>query len=154
MSYAVQADLEKLTSPAALVQLADDDNNGVADAGVVSEALAWADDQINAYCGLRFQVPFATVPGVINKIAIDLALYHIYTRRSTQDVPAVRAERYKDAIAFLTKVSRGEVTLGVQPAPPEDRASQDDAAQSHAASDRVFTIRKPAEGTPGTLDHF
>lgn len=157
MAYATQGELERLIAPAVLVQLADDNADGVADATVVAEALEWADDQINAYCGSRYQVPFTTVPGVINKTAVDLALYHLYTRRSSADVPPIRKERYEAAIRFLERAADGKVSLGVQPAPAEDEASQDSpktTVDADAGEDRIFTIRKDSTGKAGTLDHF
>jgi phage gp36-like protein len=154
MSYATQADLEKLIAPATLVQLADDDHDGVADAGVIAEALEAADDQVNAYVGARYQVPFATTPGVINKVAVDLALYHLYTRRASEAVPEVRQTRYDAALKFLREVLEGKVSLGVQPAPPEDAASQDEISTSSDPSDRAFTTGKQSDGSVGSLDGF
>src|SRR3972149_3555640 len=134
--YSTQADLEKLISPSTLMQLADDNKDGVADAAVISEAIEAADDQIDAYCGARYQVPFATVPGVVNKMSVDLALYHLYTRRASDTVPEVRQTRYDAAVKFLEQVAKGAVSLGVQPAPAGDAAGRGEKPTSAEPRDR------------------
>ncbi len=154
MSYATQTDLERLVSPAVLVQLADDDADGTADAAIVADALARAAAEIDARCALRYQVPFSPVPALVTGLAVDLALYHLYTRRSNADVPQIRKDRYDAAIRLLTDVAAGRATLGVQPPPAADTTSQDDVAATRTASDRIFTIGKPSDGVSGSLDTF
>ncbi len=154
MAYATQAEVEKLVPPPILVQLADDNHDGVADTNVLTEALEWADDQINAYCGARYQVPFASVPGVINKAAVDLAVYYLYSRRATSDVPPIRKQRYDAVMKFLRDAADGKVSLGVQPAPAEDAGSHDGVARTRETDDRVFTIKKSSTNESGSLDRF
>lgn len=43
-------------------------------------------------------------------IAIDLALYHLYTRIAPERIPQFRADRYQDAITWLRDVAKGEAS--------------------------------------------
>jgi phage gp36-like protein len=75
---------------------------------VLLRALADAESEVNGYLAGRHEVPLATVPDVIVRHTIGIAIYHVIGTRATE-----RDERlYKDAIAFLRDVSRGVVSLG------------------------------------------
>lgn len=41
-------------------------------------------------------------------ITLDCALYHLYTATVPNKIPAIRAERYQDALDWLKSVARGE----------------------------------------------
>lgn len=43
-------------------------------------------------------------------IVLDCALYHLYTATVPNKIPAIRAERYQDALDWLKSVARGEET--------------------------------------------
>ncbi|MCX7017107.1 MAG: DUF1320 family protein [Candidatus Sumerlaeota bacterium] len=60
MSYATLDDLEKRIAPQTLVELADDDGDGAADAEVVAAALADADAAIDSYLSARYATPLAS----------------------------------------------------------------------------------------------
>ena len=75
MAYCVQSDLTEAIHEDVLVDLTDDDNLGVVDASRVERAIADADAEINAYCGVRYSVPFDTTPALIRKLSVDIALY-------------------------------------------------------------------------------
>ena len=49
------------------------------------------------------------MPTVLVRLACDIARYHLYDDRATEQV----AKRYNDAIKFLALVSKGDVQLGV-----------------------------------------
>lgn len=40
---------------------------------------------------------------------IDLALYHLYSSKSTNQIPEHRSNRYEDALSWLRSAKRGEV---------------------------------------------
>lgn len=42
-------------------------------------------------------------------IAIDCALYHLYSQTGQRDVPAHRSNRYEDALDWLRMAGRGEI---------------------------------------------
>lgn len=41
-------------------------------------------------------------------IALDCALYHLYTATVPNKIPTIRSERYQDALDWLKSVARGE----------------------------------------------
>jgi phage gp36-like protein len=43
-------------------------------------------------------------------ITIDLALYHLYSKTGSKDVPQHRQDRYQDAIDWLKDVGNGDTT--------------------------------------------
>uniref|UniRef100_A0A6M3J8H6 DUF1320 domain-containing protein n=1 Tax=viral metagenome TaxID=1070528 RepID=A0A6M3J8H6_9ZZZZ len=115
MAYCTQADLEDRVSEDELIQMTDDDDTGSVDATRVTNAIADADAEIDSYCAGRYSVPFATVPRIVRKFAVDMAVYHLASRR--RGVTEDQQERYRRAIRFFEDVSKGNVDLGVQPPP-------------------------------------
>jgi len=86
------------------------------DAQVIGAAIAKAEDEINGYVGGRYPVPLVPVPAQIQGVAVDLTLYHLYSRRSV--MPVVRRQRYEAALAFLRLVA-GQVRLEGEAGPAE-----------------------------------
>ena len=117
--YATKADILELLAESELIGLTDDAGSGLVDDAVVDRAIADADATIDAYCQGRYSVPFAApLPPMIRSLSVDLAIYNLYSRRSVADVPEVRKDRRKEAVAFLTKVAEAKLSLGtVSPAP-------------------------------------
>lgn len=149
MAYSTQADLEKSLSPAQLVQLTDDDRDGVPDAAIVAEAITNADATIDSYLAARYPVPRSPVETVIRTASVSLAIWHIYNRRTI--VNEAVSERYKATIAFLKALAEGKATLGVTPAPAASEEGGPAAAVG-GDDDRIFTIKKGDEA--GSLDNF
>jgi phage gp36-like protein len=110
MAYCTQDDLLKKIDYDTLVQLTDDHNTGGIVAAIVTEAIADADAEIDGYCGRRHPVPFSTVPAIIKKHSVTIAIKNLYARR--RGAPENRRQDYDDAIAFLKDVAKGIVTLG------------------------------------------
>jgi phage gp36-like protein len=108
MAYCSLTDLLNMISQEELAQLTSDAGE-VPDSLVAAEAIAWADSEIDASAGRRYPVPLNPVPEVIRGVAVDLALYHLYSRRSV--IPPVRRRRYEEARAFLHRVAAGEAWL-------------------------------------------
>ncbi len=133
MSYCTQTDIENLLPSANLIQLADDDEDGVADAAVITEAIASADGDIDGYCQEKYTVPFTAVPEIIKNISVDLAIHFLYSRRDI--MPEGRTARYKEAIRKLEKIAAGTLSLG---ADPEISESQQTLQTSTEDTDRIF----------------
>lgn len=148
MAYCTQSDLEKVISPAELVQLTDDDRDGVADTGVVAEAIAKADGEIESYLASRYTVPLSPVPVVIRAASEDIALWNLFSRRSIGN--ETREKRYKSAVSFLKDLAEGKATLGVTPAPAAAQEGGVETARDE--SERTFTMGH--DGTAGTLDNY
>ena len=79
---------------------------------LVNQALADAADTINSYISGRYTVPLSGVPGVLERTACELARYNLYDDQVTDVIKA----RYDASIKYLTSVSRGDVSLGVDEA--------------------------------------
>ncbi len=149
MPYSSQDDLLEQVSSDELIQLTDDANAGIVDAGAVTRAIADADAEIDGYCGSRYNVPFASTPVMIRKISVDIALYNLYARR--MGAPADRQERYKNAVRFLRNVSRGIISLGGDaPAVDEDAGPRITVVKT----DRIFTRGRYSDSSSGTLDNY
>ncbi len=136
MAYSTLDDIKKLLPEEALIQLTDDENLGVVNQGRVDEAIAQADAEINSYCASKYTVPFTTVPAIAKKISVDLAIYNLYSRK-VDIIPETRAERYKNAIRQLEGISKGTISLGVDPAPAA--TTEGGAETNTTTSDRTFT---------------
>lgn len=114
--YCALADIKKLLPEDVVVQLTDDEGIGAVNQARVDEAIEQADAEINSYSAVRYAVPFSTVPDVVKKLSVDIAIYNLYSRR-TEEIPPTRSERYKNAIRQLEGIAKGVVSLGVDPAP-------------------------------------
>jgi phage gp36-like protein len=78
----------------------------------------------------------------LNRLACDLAIYRLQSLRPLHDLADAR-RRYDDAIAMLTKVAGGEMTLGVGVDGGETSIAQD--GEQIVGSKRVFN-RKTLKG--------
>ncbi len=114
MAYITNADIEERVGSVALVQLADDDGDGVADAGVVDEARLGAEGEVNSYLGRRYAVPISLtihpdLTNVLASITLDLAEYRLRLRRPPVSEDARR--RRDQVIEWLTRVAEGRIEL-------------------------------------------
>jgi phage gp36-like protein len=138
--YCTLDDLKKQVREEVLVALTDDASTGAVDQTVVDKAIADASAEIDAYAQGRYPVPFSPVPQVIGKIAVDMSLYNLFSRRGfdpegSQD--KVISERYKSAVRFLENLAKGLVQIGA--AQPQQVSEQPPVIQS---SPRVFSREK------------
>ncbi len=126
MAYSTQDDLLTMISQPELAALTAETGDEP-DSMVVADAIARADAEIDAACGLRYTVPFAPVPERVKTLSADLAIYHLYSRRSI--APEVWRQKYQDALAFLKQVAAGQATLagsgGEPPAAAREAAEMD-----------------------------
>jgi len=79
------------------------------DVEVVTEAIARADSEIDTYCGVKYRVPLNPVPALLKTLGTDLALYHLYSRRSV--APTIRRVKYAEAISRLRELAMGTAVL-------------------------------------------
>ncbi|MDH5524446.1 MAG: DUF1320 domain-containing protein [Desulfobulbaceae bacterium] len=149
MGYCTQADIEEQVPAEELVQLTDDNDLGEVDTTVVDRAIADADAEIDGYCGTQYSIPFDTVPAIIRKLSVDIAVYNLYARR--RGAPDDRKERYTAAGRLLKDISRGMVTLGAN-APAVSDASG--PAASTTKSDRIFSRGRASDNSSGSLDNY
>ena len=114
MGYITNADIEERVGSVALVQLAEDDGNGVADVGVVDEARLGAGGEVNSYLGRRYAVPISLtthpdLADVLASITLDLAEYRLRSRHPP--VPQDARRRRDQAIEWLTRAAVARIEL-------------------------------------------
>ncbi|MEX0732846.1 MAG: DUF1320 domain-containing protein [Aquisalimonadaceae bacterium] len=115
MPYATQQNIIDRYGQDVLLLAADRDGDGQVDSEAVDQALADADAEIDTYLAAKYALPLAVVPDVLVRLAVDIALFRV---EATADVISEeRRQRYKDAVALLARMARGEVSLGL-PDPP------------------------------------
>jgi phage gp36-like protein len=136
MAYCTEDDILLQLDRDTLIQLTDDDNEGKIIDDHVTAAIADADAEIDAHCQGRYDIPLSPVPAMIKKISVDMAVYHLYSRR--HDVPEIRKDRYKNAIKFLEKVMKGEITLGATT--PTVTTTNQPVRVTTSKDDRTFTM--------------
>jgi len=149
MAYCTQADLLEQIPESDLIDLTDDDGAGIVDTSAVTRAIADADAEIDAYCKVRYEVPFSGVPVMVRKCSVDIAAYNLFARRGM--VPDDRKERYDSAVRFLREVSKGLASLGGD-APAADDDGGPEASSS--TDDRIFSIGGASDGSSGSLDNY
>jgi phage gp36-like protein len=108
MAYCTQNDLLTMIPLQELAELSADSGD-TPDSEVVDEAIHRADAEIDAYLGMRYTLPLSPLPDQVKGLSIDMALYHLYSRRSV--APTVRRQKYEAAVAFLKLVAAGESVL-------------------------------------------
>lgn len=115
MPYAALEDLIKRAGDAEILQVADRDDDGVADSDAVAAALESADEKINAWLGSRFGLPLSVVPPIVVTWAVSIARYFLHRDGAPDHV----VRDYKDAIADLQAAAAGKLSLpgldGIQP---------------------------------------
>lgn len=108
MAYCLPEDIEKLLPRQELVELTTESGTSP-DLTVAAECISRAEAEIDSYVGVRYQVPLTTVPARVKALAVDLAVYHLFSRRSA--VPEVREKNYQRALSFLREVAAGRAVL-------------------------------------------
>ena len=111
--YCTLDDIKAQVSEQVLLTYLDDEGSGLIDEEAVNKAIVSADAEINAYVQTRYPVPMNPVPDILNKLAVDISLYNIVSRKGFDENSGdkIMAERYKAAIKFLENVAKGVVLL-------------------------------------------
>jgi phage gp36-like protein len=108
MAYCSADDLLKMIPQADLADLTVESGE-VPDSLIIDEAISKAAAEIDAYLGVKYVVPLSSPPDQVKALAVDLAIYHLYSRRSI--VPPVWQQRYEAAMTFLKQVAMGEAVI-------------------------------------------
>jgi len=116
MAYCSEEDLLKMIPQSELAELTAESGE-VPDSLIIAEAISKAEAEIDSYLGVKYVVPLAAPPARVKTLAVELAVYHLYSRRSV--MPPVRQQNYEEAVAFLKQVAAGQVVIvGPQGEPP------------------------------------
>lgn len=134
MSYATQQDLIDRYGERELIELTDraEPPADEIDAAVVAAALADADELINGYVSRRYRVPLSPVPGLIQRLACDIARFFLHDDRPTDTVE----KAFDSAKKTLLDISAGRAEL--QAAGVESPAAPGGSVQVSGPG-RVFT---------------
>ncbi len=119
-----------------LLQLTDDEQLGSVNDTKITTALTTASRVADMLCGTKYSVPFAVVPPIVEDLVDDIAVYELYARK-VQEFPEVVKEKRDNAVKFLTNVSNGTASLGIDPAPAAPTVGSPETNKT--TSDRVFT---------------
>ncbi len=135
--YATAADLHARMQARLIAELSGSDD-GEPVAVRVDQALADASAEIDSYLAARFAVPIAPVPGVLIRLACDIAIYRLFETAREDDVKDAR-RRYEDALKWLAGVVAGDITL--------DAPEKKPAAGGEGSSDGAAIAVRPATFT-------
>jgi phage gp36-like protein len=108
MAYCSEDDILMMLPQAELAALTAESGD-IPDPEVVAEAINKATAKIDSYLRVRYSLPLSTTPGLVKSLGVDLAIYHLYSRRSV--MPPVRRQNYEAAVAFLKAVAAGQAGL-------------------------------------------
>lgn len=116
MAYATKEAMIARFGEAELIQLTDRavPAAGAIDDAVLVGAMTDADMESDASIGARYTLPLTEVPPVVTRIACDLARYFLFDKAAPEEV----RNRAKDARDLLRRIAKGEVSLGLDTAPP------------------------------------
>lgn len=104
----------------------------------LDRALSDASATIDSYLASRYPLPLANVLPILNRFACDIVRYFLHDVSPLDEV----TNRYKEAIRYLEKVSKGEIGLGIttEGERPEtmDGATIESAGSVFSRSDKSF----------------
>jgi len=139
MSYCTLDDLKAALPERTLIQLTDDAGAGEVDQTKVDDAVQYAGSMIDGYLGGRYTLPLDPVPALIRAVAVDLSIFHIYSRNSDAEMPRTVSDKYPNATKLLGLIQRGEVQIGVTPISGSgDGGGSGSYRTNKRSSDRVF----------------
>ena len=134
MAYCDLEDILGSMDEADVIGYTDDDDAGTVDQSRVDQAIEMAGVMIDAYVGGRYQVPLDPVPDLVKRLAVDLAVFEICSRRS--DPPENREQKRQQAVRLLEKIGAGSAVIpGAVSAPAESGSNP----VQISSADRVFT---------------
>jgi phage gp36-like protein len=102
-----------------LIALTDDSPAlGVVNTTVLNQVIANAGGFIDSKIANIYgdQLPFITVPSSVANMALTIACYRLYRRRSVPDEKNNFTEEYNDVVKFLNEVNKGDAHLNDAPA--------------------------------------
>lgn len=116
MTYATVDAMKNKFGEQELIQLTDNEEpyQYAINMTKLDSAMNEANSEIDAYVGTRYSLPLQVIPPFLVNIACNLARYYAVTGDVTENDPI--KNRYESSIKTLSKISKGELTLGGSPA--------------------------------------
>ena len=124
MPYSTYADLIEAHDEQFLIQLSDDNGDGIADTAIIDKAIAKADAEVNSRVSKRYAVPMVPAPALATSLSATLAISNLYSHRG-MDKPETVKDDVKAAIALLDRIGDGKATWGETTEPTADSATLD-----------------------------
>lgn len=114
--YCTVDDVLQLVPQQTLIDLTQDDTEVQDfDVDIVNSAIKYASDKIDAAIRGRYPLPLPQKVDLLKDLALDLVRHRLYSRRPDgNDLPDAVKEGKKSAEADLVKISRGEMSLGIE----------------------------------------
>ena len=111
MVYCTIDDIDTQTSTPTLIQLSSDDGQEEVNRVVVEEAILYSSALIDGYLRGRYTLPLNTHFPLLRILAIDIAIYRLYSRRMRTDMPEVIQSNYNSALSTLREIQKGIISL-------------------------------------------
>lgn len=112
MPYSTIDNLLELMPEKNLIDISNDEGGAeTVNLDNVVAAIAKADSVIDGYVGAQKKVPLDPVPGLVQTLSCNLAIFFLYRRLGM--VPDIWQDQYKADTAVLVKISTGQISLGV-----------------------------------------
>jgi len=136
MAYSTQTDLSNAVGEPVLIKLTNDTGGKSVDTDVLSAIIADVDDEIDSYLRNRYTLPLTrSTPGMINRIAVAMGVYYLYTRRpNIAGLPQMVKDNHDKVMGQLQKISSGHINPNITE-PGDDRIF----VTNKASTDRKFT---------------
>lgn len=135
MTYCTLDDILEKIPRENLIQLTDDEGIGDISQDRVNAAITEAGTVIDGFLTSRYTMPLSSVPPLINHLAVDLAIYSIYSRRFETTMPENMKDRQANAMKLLNQIQHGVVQLGVE----TPQSAPGDYKSNKTPLDRIFT---------------
>lgn len=116
--YATRADVVRAAGGAEkLVQVADHNDDGVEDDGLVNEYICDAEAFVDTYWRRKFEVTPATVPRAIKRLTAKLVVYNLKSDGGGQTITEREELEHEQHIGWLKDLAAGKVDPGINPSP-------------------------------------
>ncbi|MCK7458496.1 gp436 family protein [Idiomarina aminovorans] len=130
MGYAQATDMVTRFGQEELEQLAPSDTAEEFDQEKVDSALSDASAEMNTYLGSVYALPLTDPNPYLKTICCDITRFRLWDDAVSEEV----RKRYEDAVAWLKKVVKGDVSLGI-----DNQEEVFYATTSSNAGNRTFT---------------
>lgn len=115
-NYFTAPDIELAADREYLLQIADDDGNGVADPDVLAWAIDAACSFMDGWLQINPGIPIATITPILKFLGVKIAIYMLASRPPRIVLADVRKD-YDDAILRLKEIIDGDYSIaGASPA--------------------------------------
>lgn len=141
MAYITLNDIKSTMPEKELINLTNDKiaPDSSVDTSILKQVLSLTDEIINGYIRSRYKLPLSSPSPLIKSIAVDIAIYRLYSRRPGKMTETVKTN-YDRAIDLLKEIQKGLITLSLEQKPGEQTLINTTSAKCNKTRcDRVFS---------------